>query len=63
MYKYSGWYRDGFTFGGTPVKIERMTAIGDDEPLLVWHDFYDEDAEYEDWLPSENSMSGSDTYI
>ncbi|MDR1482295.1 MAG: hypothetical protein LBI74_06695 [Synergistaceae bacterium] len=56
-------YRNGFTSGGTPIKIERVTAIADDELLLLWHDFYDEDAEYEGWLPSENSMSGSETYI
>ncbi|MDR1481296.1 MAG: hypothetical protein LBI74_01585, partial [Synergistaceae bacterium] len=39
-------YRNGFTSGGTPIKIERVTAIADDELLLLWHDFYDEDAEY-----------------
>lgn len=55
VYKVTGagadGFKDGFTFGGIPVAVEKIEAVDDDGILIAWNAEYEEDAEFPDWLP------------
>ncbi|MDR1916032.1 MAG: hypothetical protein LBQ58_05605, partial [Synergistaceae bacterium] len=44
-------YKEGFTFGGVPIVIDKIEAVSDDKVLIAWNAEYYEDAEFPNWLP------------